>query len=79
MTFPFLASLILVLGLLAVIAALFLSIRRTTPAEVDPNLPDDFGPRLTSRRLRYVRWVFALLVLALGKGLASRQPGDQAG
>lgn len=30
-------------------------------------LPDDFGPRLTSRRLRYTRWVIALfLAVALG-------------
>ncbi len=27
-------------------------------------MPEDFGPRLTSARLRYVRWAFALLVLA---------------
>ena len=35
----------------------------------DPNLPDDFGPRLTSQRLRYVRWAFALLVLVALVGL----------
>ncbi|MGH9855737.1 MAG: penicillin-binding transpeptidase domain-containing protein, partial [Blastocatellia bacterium] len=30
----------------------------------EPKLPEDFGPRLTSRRLRYVRWAFALMVVA---------------
>ncbi len=69
MNFSFLATLALLIGLIGLIGALFLSIwrqRAAAPLE-DPRLPEDFGPRLTSRRLRYVRWAFALLVLgALG-------------
>src|SRR5262245_35566521 len=69
MNFPFIATLILLAGLIGAIFTLFLSVWRYRPRnqQTDPNLPEDFGPRLTSRRLRYVRWAFALLVLsALG-------------
>ncbi|HMV86816.1 MAG TPA: penicillin-binding transpeptidase domain-containing protein [Blastocatellia bacterium] len=71
MNFPFIATLLLLVGLLGLIFLLFLSAwryRARTAAEVDPNLPpnlqEDFGPRLTSARLRWVRWAFALAVLA---------------
>ena len=37
---------------------------RSQGADETAALPDDFGPKLTSARLRYVRWAFALLVLA---------------
>src|SRR5262245_6152428 len=66
MNFPFIATLLLLIGLFTVVLILFLSVWRfqSRPASSDSNLPEDFGPRLTSRRLRYVRWAFALLVLA---------------
>ena len=38
--------------------------RAAGPDEAEAKSPEDFGPRLTSRRLRYVRWAFALLVAA---------------
>jgi len=74
MNFPFIATLILLIGLFGLILSLFLSAwryRARVAAQPDPNLPenikDDFGPRLTSARLRWVRWAFALVVLtALG-------------
>src|SRR5215470_523255 len=69
--FPFIATLVLVVGLFGLIISLFLSAwryRARAAARPDPNLPenlkDDFGPRLTSARLRWVRWAFALAVLA---------------
>src|SRR5882672_963161 len=51
------------------ILALFISTWRyrscaAKPDEAEAKLPEDFGPLLTSRRLRYVRWAFALLVAA---------------
>ncbi len=67
MNFPFIATLILLIGLLGLILSLFLSAwryRARATSQIDPNLPDDFGPRLTSGRLRWVRWAFALTVLA---------------
>ena len=66
MNFPFITTLILLTGLTGVVFTLFLSVwrYRSRTVQTDPNLPEDFGPRLTSRRLRYVRWAFALLVLA---------------
>lgn len=71
MNFPFVATLVLVIGLMGLILSLFLSAwryRARTAAQPDPNLPpnlqEDFGPRLTSARLRWVRWAFALTVLA---------------
>jgi peptidoglycan glycosyltransferase len=70
MSFPFVATLIFLGGLAFLIWSLFLSTwrYRAKAVEADPNvLSEDFGPRLTSARLRYVRWAFALLVLtALG-------------
>ena len=70
MSFPFVASIIFLLGLGALLVALFLSTwryRAKTKTENDSDVPDDFGPKLTSQRLRVVRWAFALLVLtALG-------------
>ncbi len=67
MSFPFVATLIFLGGLGYLVWSLFLSAwrYRSNSTETDTNaLPDDFGPRLTSARLRYVRWAFALLVLA---------------
>jgi peptidoglycan glycosyltransferase len=69
MNFPFIATTLLLVGLLGLIFFLFLSAwryRAHTAAQPDPNLPpnlqEDFGPRLTSARLRWVRWAFALAV-----------------
>lgn len=69
MSFSFIATLILLAGLIWLVFSLLLSAWRyranvASPTKTDANLPDDFGPRLTSARLRYVRWAFALLVLA---------------
>lgn len=67
MSFPFVATLIFLGGLAYLIWSLFLSTWRYRAKAADPaasSLPDDFGPRLTSARLRYVRGAFALLVLA---------------
>lgn len=71
MNFPFIATLVLVVGLMGLVFSLFLSAwryRARTTAQPDPNLPpnlqEEFGPRLTSQRLRWVRWAFALAVLA---------------
>jgi len=72
MNFPFIVTIVLLIGLAALIFALFVSTwryrsRAASPDQADAKLPEDFGPRLTSRRLRYVRWAFALLVVtALG-------------
>lgn len=75
MDFSIIATLIILVGLAWLIVSLFTSIYRYRarkggvdqsaagiPAEA--GVPEDFGPRLTSKRLRYVRWAFALLVLA---------------
>jgi peptidoglycan glycosyltransferase len=72
MNFTFIATLILLFGLSWLAFSLLLSAWRyrarnslQTQNELnDAGLPQDFGPRLTSARLRYVRWLFALLVLA---------------
>ncbi|MGH9837714.1 MAG: penicillin-binding transpeptidase domain-containing protein [Blastocatellia bacterium] len=66
MNFPFIATLVLLAGLIGTIFTLFLSTwrYRSRNQEADPGFPEDFGPVLTSRRLRTVRWAFALLVLA---------------
>lgn len=71
MNFPFIATLVLLVGLIGLILSLFLSAwryRARLATQTDPNLPpnlqEDFGPRLTSKRLRWVRWAFALTVLA---------------
>ncbi|MFN0111034.1 MAG: peptidoglycan D,D-transpeptidase FtsI family protein [Blastocatellia bacterium] len=71
MNFPFIATLVLLTGLIGLVLSLFLSAwryRARVAVQADPNLPpnlqEDFGPRLTSQRLRWVRWAFALTVLA---------------
>lgn len=66
MNISFIATIVLLTGLIGLILLLFLSAwrYRSRTIEVDPNLPADFGPFLTSRRLRYVRWGFAAMVLA---------------
>ncbi|MGE0132802.1 MAG: penicillin-binding transpeptidase domain-containing protein [Blastocatellales bacterium] len=69
MNFPFIATIVLLIGLIGSIFALFTSTWRyrsrvASPDQPDAKLPEDFGPRLTSRRLRYVRWAFALMVVA---------------
>jgi penicillin-binding protein A len=75
MNFAFIATIVLLFGLSWLAFSLLLSAwryRARNPARRqselnDVGLPEDFGPRLTSARLRYVRWLFALLVLvALG-------------
>ena len=69
MSFPFIATIVLLIGLAGLTLALFISAwrYRSRAADLDQaeaKLPEDFGPRLTSRRLRYVRWAFALMVAA---------------
>lgn len=71
MNFPYIATLVLLAGLIGLVLSLFLSAwryRARVAVQTDPNLPpnlqEDFGPRLTSQRLRWVRWLFALIVLA---------------
>ncbi|HEX5082624.1 MAG TPA: penicillin-binding transpeptidase domain-containing protein [Blastocatellia bacterium] len=69
MSFPFIATIVLLIGMAGLVLALFISTlryrsRAAGPDEAEAKLPEDFGPRLTSRRLRYVRWAFALLVVA---------------
>ncbi len=60
------------LGLMVALVALVRSWRAgSAPETAEPPwggaLPADFGPRVTSRRLRYFRWAFLLLLLlALG-------------
>ncbi len=72
MNFPFIATIVLLIGLACLILALFVSTwryrsRAAVSDQDQAKLPEDFGPRLTSRRLRYVRWAFALMVVsALG-------------
>lgn len=66
MNFPFIATLVFIGGIIFLLLSLFLSTWRFSrkPAARDTSdLPDDFGPRLTSNRLRYVRWAFAILVI----------------
>jgi penicillin-binding protein A len=65
MNFPFIATLIFLLGIIFLLLSLFLATWRFArkPITDTSNLPDDFGPKLTSNRLRYVRWAFAVLVL----------------
>ncbi len=66
MNFPFIATLIFIGGIVFLLLSLLLSTWRFSrkPAASDTSdLPDDFGPRLTSNRLRYVRWAFAVLVI----------------
>lgn len=66
MNFPFIATLVFLLGILFLLFSLLLSTwrysRKVTTDTSDA--PDDFGPRLTSKRLRFVRWAFALIVIA---------------
>lgn len=66
MNFPFIATLIFLLGIIFLLLSLFLSMWRFSRKATDDadNIPDDFGPKLTSNRLRYVRWAFAVLVIA---------------
>jgi cell division protein FtsI/penicillin-binding protein 2 len=69
MSFSFIATLVILAGLFALIVSLLGSAWRyrsnaVAAKPVEADLPQDFGPKLTSRRLRYVRWAFALLVLA---------------
>ena len=68
MSFPFIATIVLLIGMSGLILALFISTwryrSRAAPDQAETKMPEDFGPRLTSRRLRYVRWAFALLVVA---------------
>src|SRR5262245_54962721 len=69
MNFPFIATIVLLIGMAGLILALFISSWRYRSRaagldQADAKLPEDFGPRLTSRRLRYVRLAFALMVVA---------------
>jgi penicillin-binding protein A len=68
MSFPLIATLIILVGLIWLLISLIFSawryrLRDSNVGAVEENLPDDFGPRLTSRRLRFVRGAFALIVL----------------
>ena len=66
-----LATLLTVLigfGLLSALVALVRSwragsVRETAEPSWADGLPADFGPRVTSRRLRYFRWALLLLML----------------
>jgi peptidoglycan glycosyltransferase len=72
MNFPFIATIVLLVGLAGLILSLFISTWRyrsraaisDQTGQAEAKIPEDFGPRLTSRRLRYVRWAFALMVVA---------------
>ena len=69
MNFPFIATIALLAGLAWLILTLFVSMwryrsRAAGQEQAEAKIPEDFGPRLTSQRLRYVRWAFALLVVA---------------
>src|SRR5215470_15351983 len=69
MSFPFIATIVLLIGMAGLVLALFISTwryrsRAANLNQAEAKLPEDFGPRLTSRRLRYVRWAFALMVVA---------------
>src|SRR5215475_13501555 len=72
MNFPFIATIVLLVGLAGLILALFISTWRyrsraavsDQTGQAEAKIPEDFGPRLTSRRLRYVRLAFALMVVA---------------
>lgn len=67
-----LLSIIVAVGLLTIVWKLTGSLRRFRSVDeplslAGAMLPDDFGPRLTSRRLRYARWIIGLfLAVALG-------------
>jgi cell division protein FtsI/penicillin-binding protein 2 len=66
MSFSFIATLLYLLGLTVLALGLSLLIwrhrRRTGPdAARDASIAGEFGPRITSRRLRYVRWAVVLL------------------
>ena len=66
MNFPFIATLIFIIGMIGLLLSLFLSTWRFSRQPVTSELsdmPDDFGPKLTSSRLRLVRWAFAALVV----------------
>lgn len=73
MPFSFIATLVLLGGLIWLLLSLFLSIWRygvmrkksgnALPAGLSAELAEEFGPVVTGRRLKYVRWFFALLVL----------------
>lgn len=65
MSFSFFATLLWITGLTLILGAIFLSIwRYRSQTENNAATPDDFGPKLTSARLHYVRWAFALMVVA---------------
>ncbi len=69
MYFSVIVTLIVLIGLTWLVISLFFSAwryraRNDAAHQNDSKLPADFGPRLTSSRLRYVRWAFALVVLA---------------
>lgn len=72
MNFPFIATLVFLAGVTGLLLSLLLSAwrhaRKAARAAVADgaakNLPEDFGPRLTSNRLKVMRWAFALLVVA---------------
>lgn len=66
MNFPFIATLVFCGGLIFLLLSLMLSTWRhfRQSSSSSEGLPDDFGPVLTSKRLRIVRWFFALLVLS---------------
>ena len=72
MSISSLATLIVLVGLAILAGALALSTWRARRRDASavappPGIGADFGPTLTSRRLRYVRWATALLVVsALG-------------
>lgn len=69
MSFPLIATILLSVGLIWALLSLGISARRWRPSTSleDQAAPSDFGPRLTSQRLGYVRWGFIVLVLvALG-------------
>ena len=65
MNFPFIATLVFLLGIIFLLLSLFLSTWRYSRkvATEASDAPDDFGPKLTSKRLRYVRWAFAAAVI----------------
>jgi len=72
MSFSFIATLLYLLGLTVLAFGLSLLIwrhRRRTGADAprDASIGGEFGPSMTSRRLRYVRWAVVLLaVFAVG-------------
>lgn len=71
MNFSFIATFVFLIGLIGLLLSLLLSAwryarksARVAATEGASDLPEDFGPRLTSNRLKLVRWAFALLVVA---------------